>query len=183
MDTKLIQSRFTKSIKTYDSEAIAQKIIAKEIISGMKLLGISKLESVLEIGSGTGLLTKMLLDNFYVKKIQIIDLIPETISLQIYLSHKYPETEIIAHVGDIEQMRFTEQFDLIISSSTFHWLNDFQSFSTCMSTCLKPSGCFIFNTFGPYNLKEIKSISNIGLHYFSDEKMVAILNENLLNSN
>ena len=31
-----------------------------------------------------------------------------------------------------------------------------------------------------YSKKEIKSISNIGLHYFSDEKMVAILNENLL---
>lgn len=175
MDKELIQKRFTKSIKTYDSEAIAQKLIAEEIISGMKLLGISNLDSVLEIGSGTGLLTKMLLDNFYIKNIKIIDLISETNNLQIQLSEQYPETKITALIGDVEQIIIKEQFDLIVSSSTLHWLSDFSSFSKKIYSWLNASGFFIFNTFGPENMKEIRSVSKIGLNYNSCETVLSLL--------
>ena len=57
-----IKKQFEKSYSTYEDNAIVQKIMADKLVS--EILKISnKYNSVLEIGSGTGVLTSRVFKN------------------------------------------------------------------------------------------------------------------------
>ena len=61
-DYKNIKKRFEKSMNDYDKNATVQDLMASKMI--IELLKISnKFETVLELGAGTGLLTKRFAKN------------------------------------------------------------------------------------------------------------------------
>ena len=57
IDKSLVKKRFSKSLKTYDDNAIVQKQMAEKLVD---FLPKKEFNSVLEIGCATGLLTKQL---------------------------------------------------------------------------------------------------------------------------
>ena len=54
MSKFLVKERFRKCLKTYDDNAIVQKIMAQNLVSELEQ---KKYNKVLEIGCGTGILT------------------------------------------------------------------------------------------------------------------------------
>ena len=74
IDKDLVKDKFLSSIKTYDSNAIVQKEMAVKLIdSVIENLG-TKFNHVLEIGSGTGLLTQEIVDKIEFRKLITNDL-------------------------------------------------------------------------------------------------------------
>jgi len=62
--------------------------------------------------------------------------------------------------GDIEELSFPEStFDIIWSTSSFQWCNNISDTFKEIKKILKPGGFFLFSTFGPNTLFELKNIT------------------------
>ena len=178
IDKNIIKKKFIDSIKTYDENATVQKKMAKELIDFVTNDSGTKFNHILEIGSGTGLLTKEIVDNIDFKKLITNDLSSDYKSIirgivsNLNIDYKFIE-------GDAEfSIDFPENNDLVISNATFQWFNNLNEFVIKSNKLLNKNGILAFTTFGKNNFNEISSISNAGLDYISLEKIL----ENTQNS-
>ena len=77
-----------------------------------------------------------------------------------------PETELNYIIGDAENMALPQNLDLIISSSVLQWLENPLDFinGNCIKS-LNRGGIMAFSIFGPENLYEVSSLTDIALEY------------------
>lgn len=172
IDKNIIKNKFIDSIKTYDKNAIVQKKMAKELLDFVLQFSGNKFNHILEIGSGTGLLTKEIVDSIEFKKLITNDLSSDYKSIirgiisNLNIDYKFIE-------GDAEfSLEFPENNDLVISNATFQWFNNLNEFIIKSIKLLNNNGILAFTTFGENNFNEISSISNSGLEYISLEKIL-----------
>jgi malonyl-ACP O-methyltransferase BioC len=81
--------------------------------------------------------------------------------------------------GDIETMPLPGSFNLIISSSTLHWLDDLGSLLTKLAAHLAPGGILAFSLYGPDNLREIRELTGLGLPCPALSEIEAMLGSSL----
>lgn len=128
---------------------------------------------VLEIGCCTGLLTRRLADEYP----DIIEIVLN--DLVAGFADRAGDVPGIAQVsflaGDIETIALPGSFDLIISSSTFHWIHDLDNMLAKLATHLKPGAPLAFSMYGPGNLEEIREITGIGLPYSSLQQVAEMV--------
>lgn len=170
MNKEIIKERFSKASNTYNNHALAQKIIIDKLIHFTKENGIKEADNVFEIGCGTGLMTKEIINHFFPKNLIVNDICENQLSITLNESD-YKENNIQYIQGDAEYILFPEKNNLILSSSAIQWLNDLDSFFSKIQTSITKDGIFAFSTFGKDNLKEIKSITGNGLDYKSKEEI------------
>ncbi|MEA3317869.1 MAG: methyltransferase domain-containing protein, partial [Bacteroidota bacterium] len=96
----------------------------------------------------------------------------------IFKKHNFSNWQFLP--GDAENLNFENNLDLIISTSTFQWFNDFNTFITKAYNSLSPGGTLAFTSFGPNNLKEIRRTTNSGLKYLSTKEIREILLRNFI---
>lgn len=169
IDKELLRSRFQRAAGSYDSQALIQERTAGHLLDLLAQHGGSAPQRVLEIGSGSGLLTRRLLARCCgIEELTINDLAPALPACSIRL-RLLP--------GDIETLPLPGPFDLIISSSALHWLHDLKSLLKKLSTHLNPGGSLAFSLYGPDNLREIKALTGLGLRYSSLATVAAMLRD------
>jgi len=171
---ELIATRFSKAQTTYEANALAQqKIVARlmEILSEVKAGGFSP-ESMLEIGCGTGLLTRNLLSSFSFKTVHLNDISPAFAPLFSGLSEEY---DYRFFAGDAEKIILERKYDLIVSSSVFHWFDNPSVFFEKIGNHLSPGGIVAFSAFGPENVKEVKELTGKGLSYQTKTEWAELL--------
>lgn len=173
IDKKLLKNRFKKSLKTYDENAFVQAQISKKLLLELNETKQNRFNKILEIGCGTGLLTKEILNNIVFEEFFINDLVKESVNNLAALSEKIKKV-----YGDCEKISLPSDLDLVISSSTFQWLSDFDLISEKINTCLKEGGIFAFTTFGKKNLCQIKEITGKSLNYCEERTIRTILEKN-----
>ncbi|MCI5219761.1 MAG: methyltransferase domain-containing protein [Candidatus Electrothrix sp. LOE2] len=143
---------------------------------------------ILEIGCCTGLLTgKLLNSGIKVRSLVLNDLMPdfvERLSKDLAVGKRGVDESGIDELGflpgDIEQISLPGPFDLIISSSTFHWLDDLEQTLEKLLAALHPGGILAFSLYGPDNLPEIKELTGVGLDYLSFSKITSMLEKRCL---
>lgn len=172
MNKELIRKRFHKASKTYSSEAIIQNKIAKKLIEEIIVLGERNFDSILEIGCGTGLLSKEINRSFEFNTLNLNDI------CQIHLEDKSLSELVNYFEGDAENITLPNNQDLIISSSTLQWFNNLESFYSKINSLLSSNGLFAFSSFSKENFIEIKTITNQGLDYISFEENKILLEKN-----
>jgi malonyl-CoA O-methyltransferase len=179
LDKTIIKNRFRKSISTYKETAVVQKSISKKLISILgKATTDDTFKSILEIGCGTGFLSEELFKIIKPYHLYINDIVDDMkCELEsIFSDIKFNEWTFLS--GDAEKIDFPLNLDLVISSSTFQWLENLPAFLEKISTSLKPNGILAFSTFGTDNYREIKKIMNRGLDYYTTDNLVNILLRN-----
>lgn len=169
IDKSLVKKRFEKSLKTYDENAVIQKIMAEKLIT---LFNKTDFNSVLEIGCSTGVLTKELTSKIKFNQYFANDIVPKS---EEYFKQIVPNGVFIS--GDIEKSELPNNFDLIISNACFQWLNSFENTVENLYNKLNDGGILAFSVFGDENLKEIKSIFNIPNKFYSLEDLKKIFSK------
>ena len=162
MDTALIRQRFSAASASYDAEAEAQQHIAARLWA-LAAPHVPSGADVLEIGAGTGLLTRL-----------ILEAQPRSLTVNdLYLS---PQVEGLAQQfsgrvqcreGDAEHLEFGGPFDAVLSASTVQWFADNPAFFARCAKVLPKGGLLAFSSFLPGNLQEVAELTGVGLSYAS----------------
>lgn len=132
-----------------------QKEWGTKIISNLNLKGD---ETILDLGCGDGVLTK-----------QIASLVPKGRAVGIDSSEGMISTakelegrNLSFQKMDIDLIEFKEQFDIIFSNATLHWIKDHKKLLKNCYSALKPGGSIRFNFAGQGNCSNFyKVIQNI----------------------
>lgn len=123
--------------------------------------------SVLEIGYGTGILTRMYLRNLDCGKLTLLDL--ATVDLNIPTAI-YAEADAERWMADC-----SEPFDLIVSASTIQWFTNLPQFLRDCRRSLRPGGLLALSGFTTGNLSEFDSLRPNPLAYPSVEDVKGML--------
>ncbi len=171
MNKNLVKKRFARKLKTYNDNAKIQKQMAEKLLS---FLSENEYNSILEIGCGTGILTKYLIDNIQFKTYHANDIVNEC---EDYIYNLNPNIKFFC--GDIENCIKTscQKYDLIISNAAFQWIQDFPDFIKALALKLNPNGTILFSTFGKENFREINFVLGKSLNYYSEKDLIEILKE------
>lgn len=164
MNKELIKNRFSRSISTYDKQAQVQLQIAERLSAKASEILTDKCDKVLEIGCGTGFLTRKILDKIQIKNYYLNDLVDNLETrLRPIISKNLSKTKFSYLEGDAEVIDFPSKMSAVLSASTVQWFDDFDGFLTKVNNSLSDEGYFLFNSFGPENLCEIKKLIGRGL--------------------
>lgn len=151
IDKKKLSRRFSKNASQYDRYAVVQKKMSHRIIDMIKDRNPLR---ILEIGCGTGYLTRLLLNEFPNARIKSVDIAPGMIE---YASQVIESDKVEFECMDIEEMESSsEKYDLVVSNATFQWFNDLDGTSRKILESLERGGAMCFSTFGEKTFKELK---------------------------
>ncbi len=172
MDKALIQKRFGRKLKIYDENAKIQKQMAEKLVS--LLSGKSDFKNILEIGCGTGLLTKIVSQKCDFEKYIANDIVADCGN---YISKINPDIKFIE--GDIEKLlvETDKKFDLIISNASIQWIEDFEGFIKKLISKLKTDGILLFSIFGNENFREIFYVLGKTLKYYSKNELIEMFKD------
>lgn len=169
-DKKLVKRRFAANFGQYNLLAHTQQAICGELAQMMRDLPPPR--SALEVGTGTGFLTRLLTAAWPETHWTLNDL---TEASQEYLE---PYTESLPHTylwGDAETLDFPSGLELVASASTVQWFDDLQAFVEKCAAATLPGGHLGLSTFGPENFAEIAALTGEGLTYPTLAEITAML--------
>ncbi len=176
IDKELIRRRFAKYLAAYDALAVVQRQIAATLAGHFSATASERFERTLEVGCGTGFFTDELLKISEIGTLFLNDLVPEApgaVAARRAKAGAPRRFDLLP--GDAEQIALPNGLDLVASTSTVQWFNDLDAFFVRVAAALKPGGRFVFNTFGPENLYQVKALTGNGLTYFSEDELRTML--------
>ena len=174
LNKERIRKRFHRAAETYDDQAVIQFKVADRLLTLLRQHEAIPPRRVLEIGCCTGLLTSRLV-NLYrgLEKLYVNDMVPEFESKVIDRVSGYVDLNFLS--GDIENIPLPGNLDLVISSSTFHWLDDLPVLFDRLAEKMTPESTLAFSMYSNKNLQEFREITGIGLHYYGFEELTGMV--------
>lgn len=158
IDKEYVAQRFEDAATSYEDEAELQCQVASRLwtLTHKHLLPHHPID-LLEIGCGTGLLTKKYIGDIDINTLELWDIAPQNLSLcaahgsdGINLRFKQCDAELEL-VGVDE-----ESLDLIISSSTVQWFHSPARFLRNAARALRRGGILAFSTYGSGMCRELR---------------------------
>lgn len=164
-DKESIAKNFYKSRLVYEENALVQKKMAEKLVSFLA----AAYDTILEIGIGSGTLTKLVYPACTFKQYYAIDIIEEN---KDFLEKQFPKIRYSCFDMDsIKDFCPQQTFHLILSNAVIQWsANPAQLIQTCMEH-LSPNGTLALSFFGEKNFYEIKDIFGVGLSYLSHNEI------------
>jgi malonyl-CoA O-methyltransferase len=157
INKKLMALHFSSSASTYDSHAALQREIAWQLVDwatpGLSFPGGTPLRA-LDIGCGTGFLSRFLHDKIHPDSIVAIDMAAGMLER----TRKLDTNDTLRLVqADGERLPFAaESFDLVASSTAFQWFTTLADSFAWINRVLTPGGRLVFATLGRGTLAELK---------------------------
>tara|TARA_B110000046_G_scaffold71996_1_gene79882 strand:+ start:865 stop:1770 length:906 start_codon:yes stop_codon:yes gene_type:complete len=146
---------FDVAAKNYDNASVLQKAVVERLIESFDLIKTNPL-LILDMGSGTGYGSRILKKRF--KKAQYFqsDISREMLKIAQKQSPRYFSNNHFV-CADASQMPIQDnQFDLVFSNLMLQWCKDLDFVFAEVKRMLKPGGVFLFSSFGPDTLKELR---------------------------
>lgn len=156
-----IAQNFASSHDTYTNNAVVQQSIA-QVLSERLCYYPHRSDKVLEIGCGTGNLTRLICQNHQITTLYLNDLYDKICENPLATS-----ADVQYLIGDIETLTLPQGLDLVVSGSCLQWVQDLPKVCQQVQMALANDGVFAFSSFGVDNLYEIKSLLNQGLDYYT----------------
>ena len=157
---------FNKHYNVYEKYSLAQKQVAKNLLDYMGKSNIfdTKINSIFEIGCGTGIFTKEYRKYFLHSDLILNDIFDvrefiKDIDYNIFIQENIEELDI-------------PKSDLVVSSSVFQWIKDKDSL---IRNIAENTDNLCFSSYVSGNLIEIKNHFNISLDYLNIEEFKEIL--------
>lgn len=169
IDKNKVKQRFSRAKESYSEQAIAQQEICQYLSTLMAKYVTVQLDRILEVGCGSGNLTRQMLVQYRPQHYFANDIYAEV--EQFF----QPSEPIEFCIGDIEQMPLPSHLTAVLSSSALQWVQDLEQFFARIQQVLDPEGWLVFSSFAEKNLQEIKALTGHGLDYTSIDVMTAML--------
>lgn len=160
MSASLVRRRFSAASASYDAEAQAQQQIASRLWA-LAAPHIARGAAILEIGAGTGLLTRHIL-SAQPGSLTVNDLYT---SPQVQALTQQEPCVLSVREGNAETLDFCGPYDAICSASTVQWFADIAVFFHRCAGNLSKGGLLAFSSFLPGNLHEVAELTGVGLDY------------------
>ncbi len=146
-----IQQSFNKAAKSYDSVAVLQKEIATRLMAKLRIIN-ADAKIILDLGAGTGISSKILQDNLPNSNIIALDIAKETLII-----NRNNINGIKQICADAYKIPFKDNsIDIIFSNLMLQWCFNLDKLFQELQRVLSANGLFIFSTFGPDTLSELK---------------------------
>lgn len=167
MNKSLVQARFKRALDRYDRFADVQAESANRLLNLVRTRLGADFPRVLEIGCGTGLLTRRLLEVLRVRELFANDLVPECGQRL-----PRPETPRLQFLpGDADGFEaWPPDLDLAVSNATFQWLQTPEKVLRALARALKPGAGLAIAAFGPNNCRELAVTLGLSLAYRSGQQ-------------
>ncbi len=168
-DKKEICRSFASASESYDANARAQQLIAQRLTEFTLKTGFRKNAKILEIGSGTGLFSRLYAPVLEPQSIDYVDIASK------FEGGLAPEEHF--YISDAEEwMEETHnKWDAILSASTIQWFSNPDKFFINCARTLHKDGILSFSTFLPGNLQELDKFRPAPLHYHSKNEIIEML--------
>ncbi len=172
VNPKLLKQKFEKSMPKYNENALVQREMAEHLVELLVKNGGADFSRILELGSGTGLLTEIIVDSLKFEHLTCNDIVEKS---KFYLDKILKNYSFIA--GNSTKIKPAGHFDLIISNAMFQWFSSLSAALESYSRYLEKDGILAFSTFSTENFKEIRSALGLSLKYLSVEEIKSALVE------
>lgn len=147
-----VAQAFSRSAQTYDLAAQVQADVAIEVATKALQGPLPGNPAILEIGCGTGGLTRHLLQGVEGGTFLITDISPQMLA---HCRDNVGDSRTTFTAMDGEHPDLGGQkFDLIVSSLAIQWFNDLQEGLERLSQHLNPGGRIVFSTLGEHTFDE-----------------------------
>lgn len=153
-DQQRIRRAFDRAAESYQQYAVLQTEVCNRLLDKLEVVKLSP-KFILDAGAGTGAAIPALFARY--KKAQVVTLDLSENMLQKANKHGTILRSPHAVCGDLERLPFADDsFDLVFSSLSMQWCNDLNAALLEAKRVLKPGGLYVFTTFGPDTLKELR---------------------------
>lgn len=140
----LIGAAFSAAASRYDAGAEVQRIVARDLAEMAGRERLAPGAQILEIGCGTGLLTREIEARWPHADLTATDIAPEMIAAA---ARAGLTARLLAMDGEAPSFK-GPQFDLILSSLAFQWFDDLPQALARLHALLRPGGTLYFATMG-----------------------------------
>ena len=157
MDVKQgIRRNFARSARSYDRHAQMQRLMAHELVAAAGG-SLALARRILEIGCGTGYLTKLLRQANGEARLVALDL--DAALVAAARRRLGPAADVAWLVADGETP-IRGEYDLIIANATFQWFTRPGEALAAYYRSLAPGGVLAFSTLGPQTFQELAEALN-----------------------
>lgn len=149
-DRRQVRRAFDHAASTYDAAAVLQRHVAAELDQRLDELGLAPTR-VLDLGSGTGELTRRLRARYPAADLVALDIAP---TMAARSAEVLPGAALCA---DAERLPLADaSFDLVVSSLAVQWCDHRRVFES-VRAALSPGGLWMFSSVGPDTLMELRN--------------------------
>lgn len=155
LDPAVVRASFDRAAARYDQHAVVQHEVGRRLLDRVAYFGLDP-ECVLDLGCGTGIASVALVGRFPAAQVVGLDWAPGMLR---QLRRRMDETQGAAPVcADMRGMPFPPRcMDLVFSSLAIQWTAGQLELFHEVRRILKPGGLFLFSTFGPATLHELRT--------------------------
>ncbi|MCG5547396.1 malonyl-ACP O-methyltransferase BioC [Halorhodospira halochloris] len=152
-----VRQRFDKAASSYDQVAVLQREVGNRLLESLRPAQIDP-SRILDLGAGTGYVTRSLLKEFRQASVFALDVAPAM------LRHNRPRGHWLPWVrkphcvcADLHSLPFADAtFDLVVSNLALQWSDDLPRALAEIRRVTSPQGAVFFSTFGPQTLYELR---------------------------
>jgi malonyl-CoA O-methyltransferase len=154
IDKARARRAFTRAAAEYDRRAVLQREVADRLLERLDYMRLTP-ERVLDLGCGTGYCIDPLHRRYARAQVLAMDFALSMLAQARRRGRLLRRPRCLC--ADAERLPLADGcVDLILSNLTFQWCNDLPgTFAECLRV-LRPGGLFLFTTFGPDTLRELR---------------------------
>jgi len=141
LQRQTVSARFSAAAETYAHRATVQARVAANLI---RLIPPSDVvHRILEVGCGTGILTRYLLGHFQHATIDAVDFSPKMIAAA---SRQFQAAPTIHwHAADARLFRGATLYELVVSNCSLHWITPLLEVFYNLAGQIRPGGALTFS--------------------------------------
>jgi malonyl-CoA O-methyltransferase len=153
-DHSLIRESFHRHASEYDTRVVVQKRVTARLAALLDA-EVASPRRLLDVGCGTGNLLALLRARYASAELTGLDLAPGMLASA---REKLGDDPLVTLVeGDAERLLFpADSFDVVVSTSTYQWLDDLPAAFRQVFRVLRPGGLFRFALFSEGTLRELR---------------------------
>jgi malonyl-CoA O-methyltransferase len=169
IDKARVRHSFNRAASGYDAAAVLQSEVRQRLLSRLDLVKLAP-RRILDAGAGTGGAARALARRYPDSQVMALDfahnMLRQIAAREPWLSRVLGYGRMTKICGDLEQLPLhDDSLDLVCSNLTLQWCNDLDAVFSGINRALCVDGLFMFTTFGPDTLKELRASSQADPDY------------------